>query len=248
MELILFAAACAVWRISPPLAALALRCGLQACLRFSPRAAMALSAAAGCAACLSALTRRGGLRAVPSAQLGPLALAALAGGALGRMLSLMLDARLFSSRAFGRAQALPLLALVIAACVPGRLRFPRSARSLLALSLPCALAEGFFGAGGLALFALAAPPGVRRSDAPQAGALLLCAGAQGTALLLTLLSGAAQVFPARLPAALALGAALGAWPGRSVQKGGALPRGMRAALAVYAIVSALACVEQGFLP
>ena len=248
MELILFVAACAVWRISPALAALVLRCGLQACLRFSPRAAMALSAAAGCAACLAALTRRGGLRAVPSAHLRLLTLAALAGGTLGRMLALMLDARLFSSRAFGRVQALPLLALVIAACVPGRLRFPRSARGLLALALPCALAEGFFGAGGLALLALAAPPGVRRSSAPQAGALLLCAAAQGTALLLTLLSGAAQMFPARLPAAIALGAALGAWLGGGAQKGGALPRRMRAALAVYAILAALACVEQGFLP
>lgn len=248
MELILFATACALWRISPPLAALALRCGLQACLRFSPRAAMALSAAAGCAACLCALARRGMLRAVPSAQLGPLTLAALVGGTLGRMLALMLDARLFSSLAFGRAQALPLLALVIAACVPGHLRFPRSVRSLLALALPCALAEGFFGAGGLALYALAAPPLVRRHGAAQAGALLLCAAAQGAALLLTLLSGAAQVFPARLPAAMALGAALGAWLSGGAQKGGALPRGMRAALAVYAILAALACVEQGFLP
>ena len=244
MELFLFAAACSCCLISPPLAALALRCGLEASLRFSPRAAMALSAAAGLCACFAALARRGSLH---TACRGPLALAALTGGTLGRMLALMLEARLFSSRAFGRVQALPLLALVIAACLPGRLRFPRTVRVLAALAFCCALTEGFFGAGALALYALAAPTGVRRSDAPQTGALLVRACAQGAALLLTLLCGAAQTFPARIPAALALGAAAGAALREQTKKRGVLSRRMRAALAVYAILAALACTEQAFL-
>ena len=70
------------------------------------------------------------------------------------------------------------------------------------------------------------------------------AGGPSGALLLTLLSGAAQVFPPRMLAAAAVGAAAGALFGEYGKKRGALPSGMRAAARVYEISAALACAEQ----
>ena len=101
----------------------------------------------------------------------------------------------------------------------------------------------FLGAGEAALLSLAPVPGVRRGR--QSGdALLLTVCAQGGALLLTLLCSAAEIFPARLLAAMALGAALGALAAEQCKERGALHRGMRAALLIYGFFAVLACAEQ----
>lgn len=252
MELALFCAACLSFACSPSLAGLMLRCGLSACLRFSPRAALALAGAAGLCASAAQLVRRGGLRAVPHAQRGSIALAGFVGGVSGRMLLLMFVARYPGSLSLQRAQAAPLLLLALAALLPAaksRLPFPRSKRSLLAFSFLCAALDGCFGAGGAVLFALAARDGSRRRQPPSA-ALLLILCAQAGAILLTLLSGAAQVFPVRLLLFLALGAVSGALGWEQRKKRGAhpdIPPGLRAALKVYLLCAALAGAEQAWL-
>lgn len=249
MEFVLFVAACLAFSLSPAHAPLALRCGLAACLRFSPRAAIALSAVAAFSGHLGALAGRGGLRAVPPAQRPPVACAAVVGGTLGRMALLLFVARFSGSLALAQLQAAALLVLCAAALLPGRvgrMRLPRSRAGLFALSACCAAAEGFFGCGASALFLLAAREGVRRRAVPAA-ALLLGLLAQASALLLTLLSGGAQVFPLRIPMALALGALLGGWRFERQKERGGVLRGLRVALFVYVLLAALAGAEQAYV-
>ena len=135
MEFVLFVAACLAFSLSPAHAPLALRCGLAACLRFSPRAAIALSAVAAFSGHLGALAGRGGLRAVPPAQRPPVACAAVVGGTLGRMALLLFVARFSGSLALAQLQAAALLVLCAAALLPGRvgrMRLPRSRAGLFA--------------------------------------------------------------------------------------------------------------------
>ena len=236
---------------SPALAPLALRCGLSACLRFSPRAAVALASVAALFGCLGALSARGGLRAVPPGQRLPAVMAGITGGTLGRMLLLLFVARHSGSLELARIQALPLLALMLAALLPDRLRRippPQTRMGFFGFALPGAYAEGFFGGGATAVFHLAANSGVRRNqDAPVSAALLLALTAQSSALLLTLLSGGAQVLPPRMLAALSAGALIGGWRFEKIKKRGEIRRGLRIALGGYALLSALAGMEQAFL-
>lgn len=252
MEIALFSSAWLLFSLSPALAPLALRGGLAACLRFSPRAALALSSVAALGGCLGALAARGSLRAVPPGQRFPAAIAGMTGGTAGRMLLLMFVARFSGSLALSRMQALPLLALTLAALLPDRPRripLPRTRVGLALLSLPCACIGGCFGCGALATFGLAEPGGVHRHrDAPASAALLLALTAHVCALLLTLLSGGAQVFPGRMLLALSSGAFIGGWRFEKIKKRGEVRRGLRAALGVYALLAALAGVEQAFLP
>lgn len=239
MELILFCAAMSAFFSGGPSAALLMRCALNASQRFSPRAALALSALCALCGALTQLLARGGLRAVP----GPRALTAalgFSGGVLGRALLLMLVARFPDSRTLAGVQALPLLAVFLCAVLP---RQARSGGLALALSLPAAALGGFLGAGESVIVLLALPAGLH-AGRQSAAALLLTVCAQGGALLLTLLCGAAQVFPSRLLAALMLGAALGALAAEQCKERGALHRGMRAALLVYGFFAVLACAEQ----
>lgn len=239
MELVLFGAALCAFFAGGPSAALLLRCGLNASLRFSPRAALALSSLCALSGALCQLIARGGLRAVhgPRAALATLC---FTGGVLGRALLLMLVARFPDSLLLLRVQALPLLLITLCAVLPmrPRLPIPAPAAAFLASAL-----GGFLGAGEAVLLPPLLPAGVHRGR--QSGAALLASAcAQGGALLLTLLCGAAQIFPARLLLFAALGAALGALCAEGCKERGALHRGMRAALLVYGFLAALACAEQ----
>ena len=159
---------------------------------------------------------------------------------LGRALLLMLVASFPDSLLLLRIQALPLLLILLLSLLPGEQRLSPAP---LASVFPAAVLGGFLGAGEAALLLPFLPAGVLRGR--QSGAALLSSAcAQGGALLLTLLSGAAQIFPARLLTSVAMGAALGALCAEGCKERGALRNGMRAALLVYGIVAALACVEQ----
>lgn len=245
MEGVLFACAALAFALSPTLAPLALRCGLSACLRFSPRAAVGLAALSALFGHLGALAARGGLRSVPPGQRLPAALSGIVGGTLGRMALLLFAARFTGSLPLARVQALPLLLLTLLALLPDRLRRlppPCTPRSFALWGLSAACLSGGLGGGALALFSSAAHTGVRRTS-PTSGPLLLSLCAQTGALLLTLLSGGAQVFPARMLAALALGAWVG---GRQSQKRGKGRQRLLAALKVYAFLAALSSAEQAF--
>ena len=250
MEIALFSSAWLAFSLTPVLAPLALRGGLAACLRFSPRAALALSSVAALWGCLGTLTARGGLRTVPPGQRFPTAIAGITGGTAGRMLLLMFAARFPGSLALARMQAIPLLALALAALLPAGLRripLPRTRTGLNLFSLLCACIGGQFGCGALAVFHLTARGGVcRRRDAPACAALLLAITAHASALLLTLLSGGAQVFPPRMLLSLSSGAFLGGWRFEKHKKRGEVLRGLRAALGVYTLLAALSGVEQAF--
>lgn len=250
MEIALFSAAWLLFSLSPALAPLALRVGLSACLRFSPRAAIALSSIAALAGCLGALVARGGLRAVPPGQRLPAALAGITGGTLGRMLLLLFVTRFPGSLALARIQAFPLLLLALIALLPDALRrvpLPRTRTGLYMFSLPCAWIGGNLGCGALAAFALSGDTGVhRQKGAPASAALLLACMAHASALLLALLSGGAQVFPRRMLLALSLGAFIGGWRFEKSKKRGEVRRGLRAALGAYALLAALAGIEQAF--
>lgn len=252
MEIALFSSAWLAFSLSPALASLALRGGLAACLRFSPRAALALSSVAALWACLGALAARGGLHAVPPGQRFPVMIAGITGGTAGRMLLLMFVARFSGSLELARMQSLPLLALMLAALLPDSLRRvppPQTRLGLYLFLLLCACIGGHFGGGVLAAFGLAAYGGVhRRKDAPASAALLLALTAQASALLLTLLSGGAQVLPLRMLAVLSSGALFGGWRFEKSKKRGEIRRGLRTALGVYALLSALSGVEQAFFP
>lgn len=251
MEIALFAAASLCFYLFPALGAIALRTGLSACLRFSPRAAVALGSISAFLGCLGMLLPRGGLRCVPPGQRLPAVLAGVIGGTLGRMALLMFTARFSGSLALARLQAIPLLLVTLLALLPAgfrRLPQPRTRTGLFLLMLPCAMLEGHAGCGALALLSLTGQDGVRRRDnAPASAALLLAAMAQGSALLLTLLSGGAQVFPPRMLIAPSLGAFFGGWRFEQNKKRGGIRKGLCAALGVYAVFAALAGIEQAFL-
>ena len=248
MELFLSAAALCAFALLPAGAPLLLRCGLSACLRFSPRAALALASAAALAAGLTMLLGRRGLRAVLPAQRSPAALAGVLGGTMGRMLMLLFTARFSGSLELARVQSVPLLLLAAAALFPRRLPLPKTKAVFFAFSLLCALTEGFFGCGAPPLFMLTGKESLRRRRfSPPGAALLLTIAAQLSALLLTLLSGAAQVFPLRMLLALCLSSALGSLIFEHIKKRAAIHRGLRIALLVYLLLAALAGVEQAFL-
>jgi len=247
MEAILFLFSWLAVFLSPALAPAALRCGLCACLRFSPRAALALASLSSCFSCAGQLLCRGFLRAVPCAQRTFSALAAVLGGTAGRMAVLMFTARFSGSLSLARLQSLPLVVLSAAALLPPRLRLPRSRAGLFFFSLACAWADGFFGCGGILLFMRLNAGGVRRkAGSPPGAALLLGMLSQLCALLLTLLSGAAQVFPVRTLLAVSLGATLGAVCFEKQKKRAAAAKGLRIALVVYVLLAALAGAEQAF--
>jgi len=248
MELFLSLAALCAFSLLPACAPVMLRVGLSACLRFSPRAALALSCTAAMAGYAAMLLCRGGLRAAAHAQRVPTVLAAVFGGTTGRMLLLMFTARFSGSLELAQLQALPLLLLAVAALLPLRFPLPGSKAGLFAFSLLCAAIDGFFGCGGTAIFLLFSKRGVRRSAASPQGAALLCSmTAQFFALLLTLLSGAAQVFPAPMLLALAAASALGSVIFEKTKKRSLLQKRLRIALYVYIILAACAGTEQAFL-
>ena len=147
-------------------------------------------------------------------------------------------------------QALPLLALTLAALLPASLRrvpLPSTRIGLYLFSLLCAFVGGYFGCGALAVFGLTVNGGVhRRKDAPASATLLLALTAHASALLLTLLSGGAQVFPRRMILALSSGALFGGWRFEKSKKRGEVRQGLRTALEVYALLAALSGVEQAF--
>lgn len=247
MELFLSFTALCAFSLLPAGAPVLLRCGLSACLRFSPRAALALSSVAALSACTAMLLCRGGLRAVPHAQCSPAALAGMLGGTMGRMLLLMFTARFSGSLELARAQAAPLVLLAASCLLPFRFPFPGSRAGLFAFSLLCALSGGFFGCGETALFILFTKHETRRKIASLQGAALLCSiMAQSCALLLTLLSGAAQVFPIRTLLILSASAALGGVIFERMKKRSPLQKGLRVALCLYMLLSALSGAEQAF--
>ncbi|MBP3657669.1 MAG: hypothetical protein J6K32_13385, partial [Clostridia bacterium] len=192
------------------------------------------------------LVARGGLRACPPAQRMPAAVFGFVGGVAGRAALLMFAARHSGSAALAAVQAPLLLPLAALLCARGLLRRLPALRAPCLLPALCGLGgliEGFAGAGGLLLISLFDTGGVRRRQRlPGGGALLCCLCAQGGALLLTHLSGQAQVFPGRPLLLLALGAAAGA-AGAQRQRG-TLPRSLHAALSVLTLLAALSCLEQ----
>lgn len=247
MELFLSFAALCAFSLLPAGAPLLLRCGLSACLRFSPRAALALSSVAALSACMAMLLCRGGLRAVPPAQRSPAALAGLLGGTTGRMLLLLFTARFSGSLELARVQAAPLVLLTAACQFPLCLSLPNSRKGFFMLSLLYALMDGFFGCGCTALSVLFSKHRICRKSASVPGAALLCSfTAQSCALLLTLLSGAAQIFPLRMLIALCTAAAFGGAIFEKTKKRSLLQGRLRMALCVYMLLAALAGVEQAF--
>lgn len=246
MDFFLCTAAFFAFYAGHPASALLLRCGLAACARFSPRAALALAAVASFSGASAGLLCRGGLGAAASGQRGLCAACGFAGGVMGRALLLMLTARFPSSTALARVQGIPLLLLFLLSLLPPRrqARLPLTPLRLAGYALLCAGIDGFFGAGSIPLFALAALGGVRRRRDLPAGALLTTLCAQTGALLLTILTGQAQIFPPRMLLWLALGAALGAASGETQKERGAFHNGMRAALKTYGILAACSCIEQ----
>lgn len=248
MELFLFSAALGAFSLLPSGAPVLLRCGLSACLRFSPRAALALSSLAALSGHASMLACRGGLRGVPLRLRTPVAAAAFFGGTLGRMLLMMFTARFSGSLSLSRIQAMPLVLLALAAAFPQRMRLPRSRAGLFAFSLLCAMADGFFGCGGSALFLLFGHGGIsRRRFSPSGAALLLGSLAHLSAILLTLLSGAAEIFPARMLLTLICASALGGAVFEKAKKRSPVKAGLRTALCLYMLLAALAGAEQAFL-
>lgn len=247
MELFLSFAALCAFSLLPAGAPVLLRCGLSACLRFSPRAALALSSVAALSACMAMLLCRGGLRVVLHAQRSPAALAGLLGGTTGRMLLLLFTARFSGSLELARMQAAPLLLFAAACLLPFRFSPSGSRAGLFLFSLPCALIDGFFGCGGAVLFFLFGKTGVRRRTFFLPGAALLCGmTAHVSALLLTLLSGAAQIFPPRTLIALCISASLGGTIFEKKKKRSPLEQRLRIALCVYLLLAALAGVEQAY--
>ena len=100
----------------------------------------------------------------------------------------------------------------------------------------------------MALFLLAGRSTLhRRQSSPPGAALLLCLVAQLSALLLTWLSGAAEIFPSRMLLALFFTSALGGVIFEKSKKRGAVLHGLRIALYVYMLSAALAGMEQAFL-
>ena len=248
MELFLFLAAFYAFFLLPAGAPVMLRCGLAACLRFSPRAALALSSCASLAGCTSMLLCRGGLCAVPAQQRIPIASAAFIGGTLGRMLLLMFIARFSGSLELARIQVLPLLLFVIAAGFPMRMHLPSSWLRLFVFSLLCAACEGFWGCGGAVFFFFVSREDIcRRRFSPPGSALLLCMIAQFSALLLTHFSGAAEIFPAHIPLSLAAASALGGAVFEKTKRRSPAKTGLRIALYIYMLLAALAGIEQTFL-
>ena len=248
MELFLSFAALCAFSVLPAGAPLLLRCGLAACLRFSPRAALALSALASLSGCASMLVCRSGVRGISICQRAPVAAAAFLGGTLGRMLLIMFTARFSGSLALARMQAVPLSLLALAAAFPRRIRLPRNQTGLFAFSLLCAAVEGFFGCGGAILFLLAGRGGVhRRHASPPSAALLLGIIAQSSALFLTHLSGAAEIFPTRLLLSLLSASMLGGVIFEKTKKRSPIKPGLRMALLLYACLAALAGMEQAYL-
>jgi len=248
MELFLSLAALCAFSLLPASAPLMLRLGLSACLRFSPRAALALSSVAALSGSIAMLLCRGSLRAVAHAQRKPAALAAVFGGTAGRMLLLMFTARFSGSLQLAQMQAVPLLLLALAAVLPHRLPLPGSKAGLFAFSLLCAAIDGFFGCGGAVIFLLTGRSDIhRRRVSPQGAALICSVIAHFFALLLTLLSGAAQIFPMRTLLMLAAASALGGTVFEKTKKRGPAQRGLRVTLCVYMLLAALAGTEQAFL-
>lgn len=247
MELIFSLAALGAFSLFPAGAPILLRCGLTACLRFSPRAALALSSLTALSCCAAMLACRGGLRAVPESQRSPVAAAAFLGSTLSRMLLLMFVSRFSGSLALARLQAVPLLLLSLVAAFPRRFHPPRTRSGLFAFSLLCAFVEGFFGCGSAALFLFFGHSGIcrRRISLPGA-ALLLCLTAQCSALLLTWLAGASEIFPFPLLLALISAAALGSAAFEKTKKRSPIKTGLRIVLLFYTCLAALAGTEQAF--
>ena len=248
MELFLSAAALCAFSLSPAGASVMLRCGLAACLRFSPRAALALSSIASLSCCTAMFFCRGGLRAIPNRQRAANAAAAFFGGTVGRMLLILFTARFSGSLALSRLQAIPLL-LLSAVCMHPLCPFSQNSHSrLFWSSLFCAALDGFFGCGGTAFFLLFTQTGVRRKRLFLPGAALLNGiFAQCAALLFTFFSGAAQIFPGRMLFSLAAASALGGIIFEKTKKRGQAHRGLRIALSLYTLLAALAGIEQAFL-
>ena len=238
--------------IGAPAPALLLRCGLSASLRFSPRAALALSGLAALCGDGAALLSRGGLRAAPAPARARLIPVAFAGGTLGRSLLLMFTAGHTGSLPLLRLQVIPLLLLCLLSLLPARVgAWPKRAAgpaAFRALCFFCGVVDGFFGAGGALLFSGLWPQRIeRRRFSSPALPLLLTVCAQGGALLLTVCAGATQVFPARMLLLLALGCALGALAAERQRDRGAFARGASVALRSYLLLCALSGMEQAYL-
>lgn len=229
-----------------PAAMLLVRCGLVASNRFSPRAAIALSSLVGLVSALTGLLSRRGLRAVPGAQRSLTAIAAFVGGVLGRSFLLMWTARFPGSLELARMQSIPLLLMSLFALIPrplSRCSLQEKRGSYIFLCTMTSILEGFFGAGGLAVYAMTCSDAIRRAQIPATALLtLLCA--QAGALLLTFLCGAAMVFPFHMLLMTCAGAALGALFCEAQKKRGAALHGMRIALKLYLLLAALSCLEQ----
>lgn len=260
MEILFVSAGFAAFFFGYPGSLLLLRCGFSACMRFSPRACIALTGVCGVSSALPLLLSRDLLRSSPGEPRTSAAVFGFAGGVFGRMLLLMYTARFSGSHDLLMLQAVPLALLCTAALFSAQFhpyKMPQKRMPLLLLSFCCAGADGFFGAGSDAILALASHRSIlRRSDGPSSFALIVGFCAQSGALLFTILCGAAQVFPARIPVSLALGAALGAYLSETAvsgQKNGykktrsAIHQGLRSALKIYLLFAALSCCEQAFL-
>ena len=251
MEIALFFASLLFFYLGFPAPELLLRCGLAASLRFSPRAALALSSVAALCGALAALIKRGGLSSAPAPARALLIPASFAGGTLGRSLLLMFTASQTGSLPLLRLQVLPLLLLCLLALLPQRpgrrdAIEPRP-YALRALSFFCGVVDGFFGAGGQLLFGGLLPARIaRRRFSSPALPLLHTVCAQAGALMLTACAGAAQVFPARMILLLAAGSALGALAGEAQKERGPLASGTSAALKAYLLLCALSGMEQAY--
>lgn len=246
MDFALCFAALLFFSAGHPASALLLRCGLEACQRFSPRAAIALASFASLCAAAAGLLCRSRLKSVPAKQRSICAVASFVGGCIGRALLLMFTARFPGTLTLTRAQMIPLLLFALLAIhTPMHGRLPLSPVPFALLILLCSLIDGFFGAGGMAFFSLAALGGINRGRAAPSCALLMTVIAQASALLVTMLCGETQVFPGRMLTLLAAGSAIGALVCEQQKERGAFSYRLRTALWVYLVLAAASCIEQG---
>lgn len=229
-----------------PAPALVLRCGLSACMRFSPRAALGLSGLAALFACALCLAHRAVTRRI--APVHPaLPVCAFLGGSLGRAVVLMMDAALPSSLSLLRVQAVPLAVLTAASIFVRPPRRDASLRAAAVLAFILAALDGFFGADTTLLLTSLTRTGIARRRVPSAS-LLACLCAQLGATLLTHFTGAALIFPTRMYVFMLTGAALGVLLGQTTKERGKFPPALPVLVSVYGLIAALACVGHAFFP
>ena len=244
MNAALCVGACLCFFAGFPIPALVLRCGLSACMRFSPRAALGLSGLAALFACAFSLCVRvvKGERFAFSPMLPA---AAFWGGAFGRACVLIMDASLRSSLSLLRLQSPALAALMLFAMLIRPRKTDAVPRAAVCIAFALAALDGFLGSDTTLLLTSLTRTGIARRRAPSAS-LLSCLCAQLGAILMTHFTGAALIFPARMYVFMLTGAALGVMFGKMAKEREKFPPALPILANIYGLIAALACVGHAF--